>query len=454
MNTTIAACSTAPGAGAIGIVRMSGPEAIFAADFFFHPKGSARFADLKPRTVYYGEFTDKNGQILDLCTAVFFKAPNSYTGEDIVEIDCHGSQALIAEILTCLFEYGVKPALPGEFTKRAFLNGKIDLASAEAVIDLITAQNAAAVKNAASQLKGSLGDKLKRVRQELLNLVSHFYAVVDFPDEGVDPFLISEATKTLISSTKQIEQLLRTYNRGRFLKEGIPVVILGKPNVGKSSLLNALCGEDKAIVTPYAGTTRDIVEAKLRTTGSLLSLMDTAGIRESGEEIEKIGITRSKQAVEKAQFAIAVFDGSRPLDENDREVIDLCRQISSIAVVNKSDLIKKLDLSQLEKTFEKIVEVSAKTGDGLSLLEEALSEKTGLNQDFSDSLITNIRQAEALRGALDRLTEASNSIETGITPDAVVMDIEGALFHLGEITGETVKEEIISNIFSRFCVGK
>ncbi len=453
MSATIAACSTAPGAGAIAIVRLSGPEAISAADFFFHPKNGASFSSLKPRTVYYGEFSDACGRTLDFCTAFFVKGPRSYTGEDVVEINCHGSQALVAEVLSNLYAHGVRPAEAGEFTKRAFLNGRMDLFEAEAVADLISAESAAEVRNAAAQLKGALGETLKSVRGELLQLVSHFYAAVDFPDEGVDPFMLDKAKEVLEDCIGRIGRLYRTFDRGRFLKEGIPVVIAGKPNVGKSSLLNALCGEDKAIVTHHPGTTRDIVEARLRTPELTLHLMDTAGIRESADELERLGIVRSERALSEAYLAVCVFDASSPLDENDLKVMELCRDIPSIAVLNKSDLPGRLIFDGREEAFDEVIALSAKTGEGIDRLVDVL--KTRIHRGASEeSIITNARQANALRRAAERLNDASASIGEGMTPDAVVMDIEGALAALGEITGETVREEIIENIFSRFCVGK
>ncbi|MDP4108793.1 MAG: tRNA uridine-5-carboxymethylaminomethyl(34) synthesis GTPase MnmE [Bacillota bacterium] len=455
MSHTIAACSTAPGTGAIGIVRISGPEALDAAGFFFRPKNGLRLQELKQHTVYYGEFNDGDGNTLDLCNIFYAKGPGTYTGEDIAEIYCHGSKALIAEILRCLFGYGVRPAEPGEFTKRAFVNGKMDLAEAEAVIDLISSENSSAVKNAAAQLKGALSGRLKDIRDRLLNLVSHFYAVVDFPDEGVDPFLLDEAFNALNVSAGKLEELTESFGRGQLLTEGIPVSILGKPNVGKSSLLNSLCGEDRDIVTPVAGTTRDVIEARLKMSDLIIRVMDTAGIRESADEIEKIGIERAKSALESSRLAICVFDASLPLDDNDRKVTGLCREIPAIAAINKSDLKKVINTDGFDSLFRQVIEVSAVTGDGIKALTDAIIRETRAESgDSWGGIITNVRQENALKEALLCLKQAESSLRSGMTPDAVILDIEEALSKLGEITGETVREEIVNNIFSRFCVGK
>ncbi len=442
---TIAACSTAAGIGAIGIIRMSGSESLPIMQKHFRA-----FRETPPQShkMIYGEFRSAQGELLDLCMAVYLQNPGTYTGEDMVEIYCHGSDALIREILRQLYASGAEPAKPGEFTKRAFLNGKMDLANAEAVIDLIEADSQASVRNAASQLKGMLSDKLLEIKDSLLGVAAHFYAVVDFPDEELDPFLISETEETLVKAEKTLGELRRSYERGRFLKEGTPLVIVGRPNTGKSSLLNALCGKDRAIVTAIPGTTRDIVEARIQIEGNTYLLRDTAGIWEATDQVEQIGIEKAYEAMDEAVGVLLVLDGSEKLTEEDKRLLEATKDRDRIVIRNKDDIEKK-EIEGIDA-----FPISAKTGEGIDALCEEIHRRYHMQESAERTVITNIRQARALERAENAVKNAIGSLRDGMTADVVVMDIEMALNDIGEITGETASEKIVSEIFSRFCVGK
>jgi tRNA modification GTPase len=382
------------------------------------------------------------------------RAPNSYTGEDTAEFHCHGSPVVLAEGLRALLERGVRQALPGEFTKRAFLNGRLDLTQAEAVIDLIEAETAAAAKNAAAQLRGSVGRETGAVYDDLLGLSAHFFAVIDYPDEDIEDFQLQNYAAVLADSENRLRALLSTAERGRVLKDGVKTALVGRPNVGKSSLLNALVGFDRAIVTAVAGTTRDTIEEKLRVGGALLRLVDTAGIRGTSDEVERLGVERARMAAEDAALVIAVFDGSHPLTADDRAVIELAASAEQrIAVVNKSDLPLCADTGELEAKLGRAFFVSARTGDGLDRLAAELERLYG-GAAPEDAVLTNLRQAEAIARALDSVRQARAELLAGITPDVVLTDIESAMAALGEVTGRTVREDIVARIFERFCVGK
>lgn len=451
MRDTITAVAAS---GAIGIVRLSGPHAVEALETLFRPANGEMLSDQPANHLTFGTVT-VDGAALDRCFAVRLEAPRTATGEDMAELQCHGSPAVLQAVLDALYKVGVRQAGPGEFTRRAFLNGKLDLSAAEAVNDLVLARTAEAARNAAGQLMGAVGGRLNGLREELLALTAHFYAVIDYPDDDIEPFLYQTAQKTIEKALSVLQKLTESYARGRVLREGVSCAILGRPNVGKSSLLNALLGRDRAIVTAVAGTTRDVLEETVRLGPVLLRLSDTAGLRTTSDPIEQEGIERALCAADQARLVLAMFDGSAPLTDDDWLVIDRAAGRESVAVVNKCDLDTALDLAALREHFTKVVPISARTGEGIDRLSETLSALVGLDSAaFDGETITNARQAEALTRAAERLTAANAAAQTGLTPDAVLMDVEGAISALGEVTGQNVTEDLVNTIFSNFCVGK
>lgn len=456
MSDTIAAIATAPLRSAIGIIRMSGGDAIKIADAVFKPKNGSKFLEAEDRRLIYGELSDMGGKTADICLATKSAAPMSYTGENTVEIHCHGSPTLLREALGILFKLGARQALPGEFTKRAFLNGRMDLIQAEAVIDLIDAETAEIARNAAGQLGGAITKKTDLIYDKLLQIMAHFHAVIDYPDEDIDPFELSESLKILDNAASELSRLERSFDYGRVLKEGVKSAIIGKPNAGKSSLLNALVGYDRAIVTEIPGTTRDTIEEKIKLGSVVLRLCDTAGLRATNDPVEKIGVDRAKIAADDAELVIAVFDGSDEFSAEDEETVLFAKKAPhSIAVVNKSDLERKIDIEQLHKHFDNICPVSALNNTGLEELDGIVR---GLfsREEFSHTgeIITNARQAEAVARALFSVDAAASAIKLGVTPDAVSTEIEAAMQSLGELSGKTVREDITTRIFEQFCVGK
>ncbi len=454
MAQTIAALSTAPG-GAIGIVRISGEQAEEYLSALFTPTGGR---PLVPRMLTYGTLS-VHGQVIDRPMAVYFPAPATYTGEPMAEIHCHGSSAVLEETLRALFALGARQAQQGEFTKRAFLNGKMDLFEAEAVNDLVCAQSAQAAALATAQLGGHISTEFSEMREKLVAMCAQFLAVIDYPDEEIEDLPLTEMRQTLEQMRTRLTTLCTSYERGRALREGLPCAIVGRPNAGKSTLLNALLGYDRAIVTDIAGTTRDTVEETLRLGGLILRLQDTAGLRETEDPVEQIGVSRAKDAVTLAKetgVVLAVFDGSQPLGEDDRLVIEQVRDAKrAVAVVNKSDLLTQMDLEELQGCFAQVVQLSAKQRDGLDRLIDTLMELTGIRDLPQDGgLITNLRQAEALSHTAESLEQACRQLGAGFSPDVIVYEIEQAIDCLGRVTGAHVQEDIIDYIFANFCVGK
>ena len=453
MSHTIAAVSTGNQVSAIGIIRLTGDDCIAVADKVFTLNNQKSLSQIPDRKLMLGQLHDKQGRLLDSCCAIVSRGPHSYTGEDTVEFHCHGSPAVLAAGLESLYLAGAKPAKRGEYTKRAFLNGKLDLTQAEAVIDLIEADTADAAANAAGQVEGVLQKKLAPIYDDLTNICSHFHAVLDYPDEDIEDFGLNNYYNNLRSDGKQLHALLQTYGQGRILRQGVSAAIVGKPNVGKSSLLNAMAGYDRVIVTEIAGTTRDTVEETVILGKTKLRLTDTAGIRETEDKIEAMGVERSRQAAENADLVLFVCDGSQPLTREDHTVIEaVCEHPNAIALINKSDLGSCIEPSDLP--FMNIICVSANTGEGLDLLSDLVEALFAGDAPCDGSILTNTRQYDAIRRAHDAILRSLNGLSLGLTPDAVLTDIEEAMEAMGEVTGATVREDITARIFERFCVGK
>ena len=456
----IAAIATGHSPTAIGIVRVSGQGCFACCDRVFRAFNGSPFSQQTPRNMVFGEMLDAQGRVIDQGLAVRFPGPRSYTGEDSAEFHCHGSPVVLRELLGALFAAGARQAKAGEFTRRAFLNGRLDLTQAEAVIDLIDAETASAARNAAAQLDGGLRRVLEPIQDALLDVTSRFYAVVDYPDEDIEDIRPEQVAQALDSSAAALDRLLATCQRGKVLKSGVRTAIVGRPNAGKSSLLNALAGFDRAIVTDIPGTTRDTVEESVLCGGVLLRLTDTAGIRDTEDTVEQLGVERSRKALEAADLVLAVVDGSVPPTEEDLEVLRLAAKAPRwIAVFSKCALwdtkTRSVGVIGQVGAPAATVSLSAVTGQGLDRLEAAVAAlfPAGEAPD-SGSLLTDQRQEEAARRARDAVRRAKEALDAGLTPDALLTDAEEALDALGELTGRTAKEEIVSRIFSRFCVGK
>ncbi len=453
MSHTIAAVSTGNQISAIGILRLTGDDCAQIAGQVFAPENGLPLQEAPNRKLILGNLMDSKGRIIDRCMAVYTRAPHTYTGEDTVEFHCHGSPAVLAAGLDALFQKGALPAKRGEFTKRAFLNGQLDLTQAEAVIDLIEADTADAAANAAGQVGGILQKKLTPIYDTLTNLCSHFHAVLDYPDEDIDDFSLSDYSATLRNSAKSLYALLQTYGQGRILRQGVAAAIVGKPNVGKSSLLNALAGYQRVIVTEIAGTTRDTVEESVMVGSTRLRLIDTAGIRQTTDQIEAMGVERSREAMENADLVIYVCDGSQPLSAEDQEVIDLCLDApNAIALINKTDLGTVVAPADLP--FMHVISICAATGEGLEQFANVVDDMFQRDVPCDGSLLTNPRQFDAIRRSYEAMLRCMQGMKLGLTPDAVLTDIEQAMEAMGEVTGSIVREDITARIFERFCVGK
>ena len=465
-SDTIAAISTAVSESGIGIVRMSGQDAIAIADRIYIGKNQKKLADQPSHTIHYGHIANR-GEIIDEVLVMLMKGPHSYTGEDTVEIDCHGGIFVVKKVLETLIYHGARPAEPGEFTKRAFLNGRMDLSQAEAVIDLIQATNEYALKSSVSQLKGSVKNKITGIREGILYHTAFIETALDDPEHiSVDGY--GETLKlSLEPFIEELDRLIASADDGRVIKEGVNTVILGKPNAGKSSLLNALVGEDRAIVTDIAGTTRDVLEESIRLQGITLNMMDTAGIRTTEDVIEKIGVEKALRLAKDADLILYVIDATVPLDRNDDEIIRVLKDKPSIIVLNKSDLaviVGKEDIERIyfegypaENEFQiPFVEISAKTGQGLDDLETILKEMFyhGELSFNTEIYITNVRHKTALSEARRSLGHVMESIAEGLPEDFYSIDLMDAYESLGNITGETIGEDLINEIFSKFCMGK
>ena len=455
MPDTIAAIATIQAPSAIGIVRLTGPDTRRILDGVFAPANGRPMSAQTPRKLVFGRALDRSGGVIDEALAVLFPGPNSYTGEDCAEIHCHGSPVVLDEVLAAAFARGARQARGGEFTQRAFLSGRMDLIQAESVADLIDAESAGAARNAVGQLQGRMSCSVEGIYDALMDVVSRFYAIVDYPDEEIEPLQQAQIEQTLAESAERLDALLATFSRGRLLKSGVPAVILGKPNAGKSSLLNALLGYDRAIVTDIAGTTRDTVEEKVLVGSVLLRLCDTAGIRDAADTVERLGVERAQQAAQRAELALLVLDGSAPLTREDEEAIAAARRARRMLVlVNKADLPQVLDTAALRVRFGEVIPLSARSGAGVDALCRAVEELFAGGETPRGELLTNARQAESAQRALDAVRRAEQALRSGLSPDAVLTDAEEALEALAEFSGKRVRDDLVATIFSRFCVGK
>lgn len=452
--STIAAIATGNAVGGIGVIRISGENATLVADKVFSPMDKTSLTDLGGYKAKFGNVII-GGEAADNAVALVFKAPKSYTGEDVVEISVHGGLLMVQKTLEAVLDAGAKPAEPGEFTKRAFLNGKIDLTQAESVASLISAQGEAGMKASFNALQGSLSNKINFVLDRLLDMSALMSAWVDYPDEEIPELEETELLSTLKECDKELNSLLDNYDNGQAIIDGVDTAIVGMPNVGKSSLMNMLVGKDKSIVTHIEGTTRDIVEDSVRLGNIVLHLRDTAGLRQSEDVVESIGIDKAYKALDEAQLVLAVFDNNKALRDEDYKLIEKSKGKNAIAVINKIDLDKKLDTALIENAFQKTVYISAKDNDGLEELSKAVETLLGIQDlDTGAPMLANLRQRQNCQNAKENIAEAIGGVEMGVTYDAINVMIDSAVEELLSLIGKKATTEVVNNIFSKFCVGK
>ena len=455
--STIVGISTAPGIGGIGIIRMSGDDSFRILDKIFVPKHKQDLKDIKGYTIKYGNIVENN-KIIDEVLVSYFKAPKSYTTENMCEINSHGSNLIIKNILEICLKNGAQMAEPGEFTKRAFLNGRIDLAQAESVIDIINAKSDREAKSGIKQLEGFLSKEIKEIKQSILDVLVNIEVTIDYPEYDTPEVQKNEIKNMLENIGKRLEKLEKSFDNGKIIKDGIKTAIIGKPNAGKSSLLNAILKEDRAIVTDIAGTTRDTIEEYVTINGITLKLIDTAGIRKSEDSVEKIGIEKSIEQAKEADLIIAIFDCSKELDNEDLEILKLIENKKSIILLNKSDLKNILDENNIlfKNKSKNILKISALNKTGIDELYNKITEMFQLNEINLDSevLITNVRHKNIISRAIENVKLSNKAILDNMPIDIIAIYIKQILDDLGEITGEVVTEEIINEIFSKFCLGK
>lgn len=455
---TISAVITALGEGAVGIVRISGSNALGIGESMFRSASGKKLSEYKPNSLVYGKVVDENNNKVDEVLAVYMQGPHSYTAEDVVEIQCHGGVQSLKTILSLTYQLGAIAAEPGEFTKRAFLNGRIDLVQAEAVMDIIKARSEASLKMAVRQQDGQLSQKIKGLRRELLDIVVNLEAVIDYPEEDIEEITFHKVSDGMEKVRHGLNNLLKNAHTGKILREGLQTVIVGRPNVGKSSLLNALLQEERAIVSEFAGTTRDVIEEQMLLGGIPLVLVDTAGIRDTQDYVEQIGVAKSKEKLTLAELAIVVLDGSEPLNNEDLEILNTVENQPCVIIVNKGDQPQVNDLAMLKQRFgeEKIITLSAKTGTGLGKFTSWLKEYVyGSKELLTEGVyVQNARHENLLREALASVEAALRAAEEMLPYDCLVIDLHRAIGEMGAITGDTVQDEVINEIFSKFCVGK
>lgn len=460
---TIAALATPPGEGGIGIIRISGKKSFDIAREIFK-SDKVNFENIKNRYLYYGFVVNpENKKIIDEVLLACMKAPYTYTREDIVEINCHGGMVPIKETLEIVYAHGARPAEPGEFTKRAFLNGRLDLSQAEGVIDLITSKTDILKDVALDQVKGDLRKQIENLRGNLMTVLANLEAKIDFPEEDIEVLKNDELIEIVDFVLMKVKEFIESYDKGKIIKEGIKTVIIGRPNVGKSSLLNTLLGEDRAIVTDIPGTTRDTIEEIINLEGIPLKIIDTAGIRETSEKIEKIGVERTKNLIGMADLALIIIDSSQDITEEDVEILKLCNEKRSIILLNKSDLQRKVKKEDIKKYFPgqsneyiKILEISALKAQGIKELKSIINHLVfeGYVYQGKSMIITNSRQYSSLKRVEDNLSSAVEGLRLYESEDLISIDIKNAYDYLGEIIGTTVSEDVIDEIFGRFCIGK
>ncbi len=454
MDTTIAAICTAQGEGGIGVIRISGDDSLRIADKVFKNINNKKVADMKGYTAAFGKVCN-NGEEIDEAVVLVYRAPHSYTGENVVEISCHGGIFITKQVLRAVLDNGAVPAQAGEFTKRAFLNGKIDLTEAESVIDIISAKSRSAARAALCVKDGALRRKIDKIKEDLLSQAAHLSAWADYPEEDIAEVSDDELFKTFNNAIKILQGLLDTYDSGQAVKQGIDTVIAGRPNVGKSTLMNLLTGCEKSIVTDIPGTTRDVVEDTVVLGDVILRLSDTAGLRDTDDRVEQIGVDRAKKRLEQCGLLLAVFDNNQILNDDDYELIKNAKNATTIAIINKIDLEQKLDTDFINDNFENVVYISAKSGECREELTKAVEKIAGTaNLNPSEGILSNERQRLAVANALSSVVEAKSALDAGLTYDAVTVSLEDAISNLLELTGESTSDEVIDRVFHNFCVGK
>lgn len=452
--SAIAAISTPLGTGGVGIIRISGKNATEIADRIFVSVNGKKLSSSKGYRAYFGRIFDGETAV-DEVVCLVFRAPHSYTGEDVVEINCHGGVVLLKKILRLVLQNGAQAAAPGEFTKRAFLNGKLDLSEAESVMTLISAQGEQGANAAFNQLEGSLSRKIEKINSSLLSLAAHIAAWVDYPDDEIEELGNNELYSTIYNAYLELCALLSNFDSGMAVTNGVEAAIVGKPNVGKSTLMNLLTGYDRSIVTEIEGTTRDVVEETVNLNGCILRISDTAGMRETGDIVEKLGVERSRKKLERAAIVFAVFDLSKPLSDEDKELIDECKDKNVIPIINKTDLEPRLDVDYIKNKLGSPLFISAKSGDGYNELCDRVAELMGTkNFDTTSAMLVNERQRICCQKASDALKDALEALNLGLTPDAIGVCIDDAIAALLELTGQKASEAVVDEVFKQFCVGK
>lgn len=453
--STIAAISTAPGIGGIGIIRMSGEDCFKVLDRIFKAKKPQKIEDIKGYTIKYGNIVD-NEEIIDEVLVSFFKAPKSYTSENMCEINSHGGIVIVNKILDLCIKNGAEVAEPGEFTKRAFLNGRMDLSQAEAVIDVINAKTDKEAKISMEQLEGNLSQKIEEIRKIIISVMADIEATIDYPEYDLEEVTNAKILNILNDVDKLLDSLEKSFYNGKILREGISTAIIGRPNAGKSSLLNVILNEERAIVTDIEGTTRDTIEEYISIDGVPLKIIDTAGIRNASDEVEKIGVTKAIEIAKKSDIVVAIFDSNRELNEEDEKILDLLNNKNAIIILNKIDLEKKIDIQKIKKVGKPVVEISTKTREGIEEFYEEISKMFKLKEIANDgeTIVTNVRHKNIIINSRKNLQKARETILLNMPIDIISTYLKEIIEELGKITGETVTEDVINEIFSKFCLGK